>query len=137
MTVRWACHLCLLLLIAIATGCGNSDLVEVTGRVTHYGEPVPNMLVTFLPADESRASKGVTNENGEFILKWSRDDVGAKRGSHTVILRQVACRPGRRNSKCKAGEDLKTIVAPYRDPQTSMLHFEVTHHGQFVEINLE
>jgi hypothetical protein len=69
-------------------GCGG-NLVEVTGKLTHRGQPVPSTRVTFLPDDGGRKSTGVTDADGIFRLKYSRTQAGVTRGAHTVCLSYV------------------------------------------------
>src|SRR5947207_811343 len=66
----------LALLLAVS-GCGDSRLVKVAGKLTYHGEPVPSTLVTFWPDDDSRPGKGLTDNEGNFTLRYSRTHSGA------------------------------------------------------------
>ncbi|QDT45233.1 hypothetical protein Pan241w_53520 [Gimesia alba] len=88
--------LCLLALLSVfplifSAGCGGGgaddqpDLGTVTGIVTMDGAPLPNVTVTFTPA-EGRASNGVTDEAGKYELGYLRDTMGAVIGSHNVSI---------------------------------------------------
>jgi hypothetical protein len=123
-----------LLLLGSVTGCGGPKLVKVTGRLTHKGEPVPNTQVYFAPEDGGRRSHGLTNEKGEFNLKFSRTEVGVTPGKHNVYLQYDAVQE-EDPSKPKASKELKQVLAAY-DQGKSELHYEVTKDGQNIEIEL-
>ena len=72
------------------SGCGGGgsdtpDLGDVNGTVTLDGKAAPNLTVTFQPT-EGRPSSGVTNESGEYTLKYSPSETGAKVGEHLVTI---------------------------------------------------
>lgn len=79
--------LCLCLTVGCGGGAGSDqpDLGTVTGVVTMDGEPLPNVSVTFTPA-EGRPSNGVTDEAGKYELGYLRDTKGAVIGSHQVSI---------------------------------------------------
>ena len=81
----------LTLLVVASMGCGGSsdapDLHEVTGTVTMDGAPLPNASLQFLPkSGEGRPSWGMTDEEGNYELTYSRDAVGALPGEHIVKI---------------------------------------------------
>jgi hypothetical protein len=121
-----------------AGGCGGPRLVKVTGKLTCKGRPVPSTLVTFLPDDGGRASKGVTDDDGNFTLRYSRTEAGATRGPCTVFLTYVVSNEEELGKiPPKASRELKAAVARYGDPKTSTLRYEITTNGQFIPIDLE
>ena len=128
----------LVLLIAVA-GCGGGPrLVKVSGRVTYHGQPVPSTRVTFVPDDGGRPSRGLTDDTGQFTLKFTRTEMGALRGAHAVFLRyEVGNDEELKKTPPKASEDLKDVISRYGDPQTSNLHYQITKNGQFIEIKLD
>jgi hypothetical protein len=64
--------------------------------------------------------------------------MGALRGKHTVTLRyHLSADEEMGKTKPKASKELKEIIKKYGDLKTSPLHYEVTHNGQVVEINLD
>jgi hypothetical protein len=133
---RW--YLLILTLLLTASGCGG-PLVKVTGRLMYKGEPVPSTIVTFHPDEEGkRASNGVTDDDGNFALTYSKTETGAVRGKHTVTLRyHLTADEEMGKAKPKASRELKKVIDKYGDLKTSPLHYEVTHNGQVIEINLE
>jgi hypothetical protein len=137
MKIRKAWHLAALALLPAAAGCG-PGLVTVTGRVTYKGEPVPSTLVTFQPDGGGRPSHAVTDDNGNFTLKYSRQEAGVSRGRHTVFLTyHVGNEEELGQVAPKASPQLRAVIAAYGDPNSSPLHYEVTRNGQVIEINLE
>jgi len=138
MTTRFFWCLAVLTLPLAAGGCGGQRLVSVSGRVTHQGRPVPSTLVTFQPDDGGRPSKGVTDDDGRFTLRYSRTEAGASRGRCAVFLTYVVSNEEElRQAPPKASKELKAVIARYGDPAKSGLHHEITKDGQFIEITLE
>lgn len=73
--------------LAVA-GCGGGPkLGKVYGTVTLDGQPLPNAKVTFQPTFEGGSpSDAVTNENGEYVLKFLEGKEGALVGEHQVRI---------------------------------------------------
>jgi hypothetical protein len=128
-----------LALLLVGSGCNNSGLVEVSGRLTYHGKPVPSTRVTFQPDDGSRRSTGVTDDDGNFRLRFSSQQTGAKLGPHTVTLKYDPSTDEELGRiPRKVSTELQAIIAnKYGDAKTSKLHFEITQSGQFVPITLE
>ncbi len=79
----------ILLAAAVLAGCSGDDrppLADVTGTVTLDGRPLPNAVVTFLPIQRGRASRGMTDSAGHYELRYLRDIRGAILGSHQVMI---------------------------------------------------
>lgn len=84
-------------LLGSVAGCGGSksDLAPVRGRVRLNGEPLADVIVEFQPAGKA-PSVGVTDEDGNFQLQFSKNRWGAVVGSHRVkIDHDVDGREGR------------------------------------------
>lgn len=123
--------------LLFAGGCGG-NLVEVTGKVTYRGQPVPSTRVTFLPEDGGRKSSAVTDDEGRFRLKYSRSQVGAARGQHTVCLTYVVSNDEDLGKKPpKVSKELKAAIGRYADPKKSSLHFGVMNNGQVIDIEVQ
>ena len=139
MKTRHCCHLAAAAMVLALIGCGNPSLVNASGRLTHQGKPVPSTLVTFWPQEEGkRASTGVTDDDGNFSLSYSRQEPGVLVGKHTVFLKyDVSMDEELHKIPPKASKDLKAVIAKYGDMKTSPLRYEITKNGQFIEINLE
>ena len=69
----------------LAIGCGSSgpELARVQGTVKLDGAPLPEAMITFVPA-EGRPSFGVTDSDGNFDLLYTTDRRGALPGEHVV-----------------------------------------------------
>jgi hypothetical protein len=127
-----------LALLAGVSGCNSEGRVQVTGRVTYKGEPVPSTQVNFQPDDGSRGSIGHTNDDGRFSLRYSRQEDGAPLGRYIVILKYTPSAEEETHQILpKASRELKEVIAHYGDQTTSNLHYEITHNGQDIEIKLE
>ena len=139
MTTRHRWHLLALTLVLAAAGCGGPGLVNASGRLTYKGQPVPSTLVTFWPEEEGkRASTGVTDDDGNFTLSYSRQEPGVLVGRHTVFLDyHVSMEEELHQIPPKASKELKAVIARYGDVKKSPLRYEVKKDGQFIEIDLE
>jgi hypothetical protein len=139
MNTRYCWHLAAAAAALALAGCGNQGLVNASGRLTHQGKPVPSTLVTFWPQEEGkRASTGVTDDDGNFTLSYSRQEPGVLIGKHTVFLKyDVSMEEELHQIPPKASKELKAVIAKYGDVKTSPLRYEITKNGQFIEINLD
>lgn len=129
----------LLLLVPLVSGCGNG-LYEATGRLTYKGQPVPSTYVYFKPEEEGkRFSTGLTDDAGNFKLRFSTTESGVYPGKHTVYLQyyvDVDEELGRIKPKIPA--DLKKLLAnKYGSADKSPLKYEVSKGGQSFDIAIE
>ncbi|WP_040352914.1 carboxypeptidase regulatory-like domain-containing protein [Blastopirellula marina] len=91
MQVLLKCNIVSLALCGLLlAGCsaGPSDLPEVapvTGTVTLDGKPLNNATLKFQPT-AGRPSTGLTNEQGQYSLRYNIDLDGAKLGDHSVTI---------------------------------------------------
>ena len=72
-------------LSAALIGCGNSDVVSVSGTASYKNKPLAKHIIHFTPA-KGRPSIGTTDEQGNFTLSYSQDSKGAERGKHVVSV---------------------------------------------------
>ena len=74
--------------LLVSSGCGGKEkVVSVSGKVTHNGEPVPGLVVSFVPetATETGVSTGKTDDNGMYKLTVVKTgSSGAVVGTHKV-----------------------------------------------------
>src|SRR5262245_4407868 len=132
----------LIALLACFAGCspGDAKVVQVSGTVTRAGAPVPNLFLTFLPA-QGRPSWGITDEQGHYTLHYDRVQTGAVAGMHTVF---VAVKPrtareeqAMHSGRMKLPSDLHAILTKYGRRETSPLKVEISAEGQVVDIHLD
>lgn len=95
------------LLPMIASGCGSSDVGDVSGQVTLDGEPLEGAEVIFEP-DEGRPSRATTDAEGRYTLQYTADTMGAKVGPHTVRIT---------TAETVVGENYETTETPERVPE--------------------
>ncbi|GDX91662.1 hypothetical protein LBMAG46_16690 [Planctomycetia bacterium] len=79
---------CLALAVSVLVGCGRGDMPElgdVYGKVTLDGKPVPNINILFTP-ESGRAAGGVTDEEGNYELKYLEGYSGSKVGPAKVTF---------------------------------------------------
>jgi hypothetical protein len=125
-------------LLLAASGCGDARLAKVTGKLTYKGQPVPSTYVTFSPDDGSRPSRGLTDDYGQFALRFTHRDQGAILGHHKVYLTyNPSGEEDAGKVAPKADRNLQKIIARYSNPSKTELQFDVTTNGQFIEIKLD
>lgn len=69
------------------SSCTDSgDFGTVTGKVTLDGQPLANAQVDFTPVSGGRPSTAVTDDDGDYELKYTMKQDGAESGEHTVSV---------------------------------------------------
>lgn len=95
MRSRFACgaRLIAATLAAAIVGCGGSDFptAQVSGKVVHQGQGVPNAGVTFAPEPaeggySGKSASGTTDASGSFTLSTYQPGDGAVVGKHRVYV---------------------------------------------------
>jgi len=66
---------------------------SVSGTVTLDGEPLSQVMVTFSPNDGQRESYGITNDSGQYQLRYTSQELGARTGKHEVRISPVGVEP--------------------------------------------
>ncbi len=128
--------------IALLTfsGCGGSgpDVVEVSGRLTRAGKPVPNLKVFFQP-EVGRPSWGRADENGKFSLSYDDTRDGAKVGMHTVVVVYQPGSPAEEfgQVKVKHHADEQAILDKYGSGAKEPLKVEIKEATDDLEIKLD
>jgi hypothetical protein len=113
----------------MATGCGQSPTVKVTGAVSVKGQPAEGVQVTFLPAN-GRPASGVTDSQGKFELSTFTQNDGAMPGEHTVTLGEYYP-PGKPPPMPRGNEPLPSRFPPsYSDTVNSPLKATVERGGK-------
>ena len=119
----------------LSTGCGGEQKVDhVTGTVRWDGKPVAKVVVIFMPSP-GRPSWGLTDENGKYKLHYTRGQEGAMRGTHKVYFSHRACKA--REEGKDPPDDVKALIEKFGDKETTPLRYEVTKHGQVIDINID
>lgn len=78
------------LLVFLLVGCQRGpQLAPVSGTVKLDGKPLALAEVAFQPEDHSRASHGIADASGHFVLRYNRDEMGALVGPHSVQIRSA------------------------------------------------
>jgi hypothetical protein len=71
-------------LALLVSGCSRGpERAPVTGVIKLDGKPLAAAEVTFEP-ESGRASHGRTDDSGRYELRYTRDEMGAVVGQHTV-----------------------------------------------------
>lgn len=115
------------------TGCGSDGpaLYDVSGTLTHNGAPLPDMMITFLPTDGSRASVGTTDADGKFTLFFTADAKGVQGGEHVVSIRSASPEPG-----ALQGDPAK-LVEKYGSEENSPCRMTIDSNEKNLEVNID
>ncbi|CAN5463182.1 hypothetical protein BH10PLA2_BH10PLA2_21710 [soil metagenome] len=139
-----------------SSGCGSSEsVVPVSGLVTHNGQPVPGLVVSFVPqtATQTGVSMAETDDNGKYDLKVVKSGKsGAVVGTHKVWVsrpRQPLNEAGDKEERAKLRKerkkptptdkpppDLAAIIKKYGSLDKSTLTFEVKG-GSPIDLKLD
>ncbi|HTQ40967.1 MAG TPA: carboxypeptidase-like regulatory domain-containing protein [Pirellulales bacterium] len=78
----------LAIILISSAGCNSSgvQLGSVTGRITKNGKPQPKVSIFLTPLEGGRGSEGLTNENGEYQMVYTRDLMGALVGKQRLTV---------------------------------------------------
>jgi hypothetical protein len=132
----------------IGSGCGSKEkTVSVSGTVTHNGQPVPGLVISFVPieATETGVSIGQTDDNGKYELKVAKTgSSGAVVGMHKVWVsrpRDPYVEPGEDKPKkqkdtARPSVDLTQILEKYGNLDKTPLTKEVKG-GEPIDLKLD
>jgi hypothetical protein len=147
------CRFCTAFILGIGflscSGCGSKEkIVAVSGVVTHAGQPVPGLVVSFVPnaQTETGVSTGETDEKGKYSLTVVKTgSSGAVVGTHKVWVslprapfvdptdKEESAKQRKLNAKNKAPAkppaDVADILKKYGNLDKSPLTKEVTGSG--------
>ena len=112
--------------VGICVGCGDKiNAVPVSGRVTINGKPLANATVCTNPIAAKEGDKpgpgstGITDENGEFVLRVQATDAemeGAVPGKvRLVILENGGAEPRASNDDSAGPRVRRKVPVEYRD----------------------
>lgn len=119
-------------------GCGESDVVPVSGTLTYKGKPVTNAHIHFVP-EKGRPSFGTTDDQGRFTLTYDPQNKGVLRGKHRVFVEYNSSadqtRPGAIPGETVAlPPDLKTFFDKYGGTNSKV---EVTIDKSISDLKLD
>jgi hypothetical protein len=127
----------LALALVLLSGCNRSPLVLAKGRLTYEGKPVPSTYVIFHPMEEGkRESHGLTDDDGNFSLTFSRTEEGVLPGMHRIQLRyNVSAEEETGEAPPKANKQVRAVIDRFGVEKKSTLTYEVKG-GEFFDIKL-
>jgi hypothetical protein len=116
-----------LLLLFTAIGCHRGpELAPVSGHITYNGKALDLAEVSFEPT-EGRASHALTDKDGHYELRYTRDAMGGLVGPHTVRIKALTELTGP-----KGNSIVRPQFIPARYNTQSELHCEVESGQQNV-----
>ena len=132
-------------------GRANPDVVPGGGILTANGKPMNNVEIRFIPTQEGLdgnfIAKGVSDENGKFVLSFPGEDgSGVVVGENKVILLEGPMPEGARGQSEESqkeavafarGLKFRPIPRHYSSLSESPLSFSVTADKSEFEIDIE
>jgi hypothetical protein len=116
MPIHWLTLLCL---ASMATGCGESGMVEAAGKIKVAGQPATGGRITLTPVSAGERSQSLIAEDGAFLLR-TKGVVGAKPGAYQVIYTRLASEE--KGAKDRIGDmAAQEITVMYRSPAAQPL----------------
>ena len=118
--------------LLLLAGCNRGpQLAPVTGRVTLDNKPLEAAEITFQP-DKGTASYGRTDQDGRYELRYTRDEMGALVGPHTVRIRAATEFTGPRGQSI-----VRPQLVPARYHAESELRRDVADEDNVFDFDLE
>lgn len=123
-------------LLAATTGCGPSgpELGRVEGTVTLDGKPLTGARVCFYPEAGGRTAEAVTDQQGHYVLSYTREGTGAVAGVNKVSISTYE-EPVSLDDGTKQGGVPEKVPAKYNTQST--LTREVKTGRQTIDFALE
>jgi hypothetical protein len=125
--------------LTLIAGCSDApELVQIEGRVTRGGKPVPGILVQFHPQD-GRPSWGKSDPEGKFELNYSKHYEGARLGKHRIFVTydNTPETPYDESGRQKLNSEQREVIKKYGNLETTPLEVDLKEDGQVVEIKLD
>lgn len=133
----WLGVVCLLI-----SGCSKAPRGKVEGAVYCHGQPLANVLVTFVPEDAASDARrkrafGVTDAEGRYRLQGEDKQPGAVAGPYRVIVEDLAVYAAPRDADGTILE-MPPLRFPRRfsDPLQSPILKEVMAGKQVIDLEL-
>ena len=127
----------------LLVGCGSRhELGQVRGVVRSGGQPLPNVLVTFVPVGKAEGqvirSMGKTDSQGHYELRTEAQAAGAVVGKYRVIVEDLAIYSAPRDDEGSVTQ-MPPVRFPARfsDPLLSPIQREVKVGEQVIELDLD
>ena len=128
-------YLCALLVVFNVAGCAKSDrdagTAQVTGKVTHNGQPLAGAVVTLISDAGATPGAATSGDDGAYSLR-------VKPGNYTATVSKTTAPPPSKdlsmeeamaNTNAPAEEPKETLPAQYQDPAQSPFKVEVKASG--------
>ncbi len=135
-----------MILAAACVGCGEKpiEIASVEGTITMDGNPLPEAAVIFIP-EMGRPAGAVTDENGHYVLTFSRNRKGAMLGLNRVKIttladpwedddgNMIAGSPETVPMQYNANTELEFIV----EQKLNIANFDISSEGELPEVEEE
>src|SRR5688572_30672551 len=126
----WPLAVALLLL----TGCGNRELVSLTGKVTMDGQPLPGAVVNFFAEGDGASGYASVDSSGNYVAKTG-SQTGLKPGKYRIAV--VAHKPEVVNYQAGPTKPIPITPARYANPETSGFSYVLTDSSGSYDLPLE
>lgn len=123
--------LCVLMLSGCGPASDTPETYEFSGTATHNGKPLRDVMLLFQPT-EGRPSVAKVASDGKFTMKYTKDVMGVKVGSHTVYLEPLFDDP----EALEPTPELKAVLEKY-SRETSPYKIEVIEDQVDFDLKLD
>src|SRR5262245_25847390 len=97
-------------MVALASGCGDSNLAPARGLVRVSGRPACSGRVVFLPMGGGKPALGDIDQDGHFTLTTGDSADGAAIAVQHIVLKDVRCAGDAKGKNYRATESVRVEV---------------------------
>ncbi len=130
-----------LVLLPFCSGCWGERVVSVTGTATLAGEPVPDLVINFVP-EKGERSFALTDAQGRFTMRTSSGRLGVVAGTHKiwVQLRPAGLKDDKelqqRFAERQADPKIAAMLKQYGSYETTPITKEI-QHAEDIKLTLD
>lgn len=134
----------LMVLSLLIVGCSSGEkpikLNRVSGSLTIAGKPAANIIVHFEPAT-GRPSTGITNDKGNFEMRYEKDRAGVLHGEHKVWIEYRPTSPAEemaiREGKSPLSPEVQAALQKYDSAKTTSLSQSINEDKKDLKLDLQ
>jgi len=141
---RRGTFVCLTMLSLVIGGCSRGEapikLHRVAGTLLIAGKPAPHIIVHFEPA-KGRPSTGITDDKGNFEMRYEKDRAGVQPGEHKVWIEYRPANPAEemaiRDGKSPLSAEVQTALQKYSSAKTTSLSQTINEDKKDLKLDLQ
>lgn len=133
-----------LTLLSLVIGCSSGEkpikLHRVAGSLTVAGKPAANIIIHFEPA-KGRPSTGITDDKGNFEMRYEKDRAGVLPGEHKVWIEYRPTSPAEemaiREGKSPLSPEVQAALQKYGSAKTSSVSQTINEDKKDLKLDLQ